>query len=173
MVSPVALTATLEDYIEAVGKLIRDKGVARVRDIARELKVHKSTVTSALKNLAERGLVNYEPYEMTTLTPRGEKAAREIGGRHRVIHDFLLEVLCVEESAADENACRMEHVMDREVLARLALFARFVKTCPRAGEDWIRHFKEFIADGGRSPDGVRDLERHLAELNMKLEEMKP
>jgi DtxR family Mn-dependent transcriptional regulator len=44
------ISSTLEDYLEAILVLTERTGAARVRDIASELSVHKSTVTAALKN---------------------------------------------------------------------------------------------------------------------------
>ncbi|HAU38767.1 MAG TPA: metal-dependent transcriptional regulator, partial [Phycisphaerales bacterium] len=57
------LSPTLEDYLEAIYSEIRASRVARVRDIARALKVGMPAVTAALKTLARRELVNYEPYQ--------------------------------------------------------------------------------------------------------------
>ncbi len=133
MLEPEAITSTLEDYLEAISRLVLKNGIARVRDIAQMLSVHKSTVTAALKSLADKGLVNYAPYEMTTLTPRGSELALEVIGRHEVIRRFLADVLRIDKDAADANACRMEHVMDRDVLRRLAQFAERIRTHDQRG----------------------------------------
>ena len=141
------LSATQEDYLEAISRLTATKGAARVRDIALELDVHKSTVTAALKSLAEKGLINYAPYELTTLTDAGQRVAREVARRHRGIRAFLVDVLCVDEATADDCACRLEHVVGRTVFQRLALFAEFVKTSPPPGDGWIEQFRRYIQDG--------------------------
>jgi len=155
MADPAPLTATLEDYLEAISRLTEKKGAARVRDIAKALSVHKSTVTAALKSLSEKDLINYAPYELATLTKRGRKVAEEVSRRHRGIRDFLVDVLCIDERTADENACRLEHAMDKVVFQRLGLFARFVKDCPRAGEDWIGRFRAFVEQGEIPEDPAR------------------
>jgi len=113
------LTPKLENYLEAVCRLVDRKGAARVRDVAEMLSVHKSTVTAAFHRLRDKGLVNYTPYELTTLTPQGEALARDIRRRHRIIARFLTEVLSVDPDLADANACRLEHAIDSEVLGRL------------------------------------------------------
>jgi len=145
------LTATLEDYLEAILHVVAEKGEARVNDIAAELSVHKSTVTAALKRLARERMVNYSPYASATLTARGRKEARRVARRHRVIRDFLMAVLAVAPESADENACRMEHVVDKDVLDRLARFAQFVKDCPRTGEGWVTRFRAYCDRGGKLP----------------------
>lgn len=54
------LTSVMEDYLETIFNLEIDKKVVRVKDIAGRLKVKMPSVTSMLKTLSERGLVNYE-----------------------------------------------------------------------------------------------------------------
>ena len=137
------LSATLEDYLEAMARLIDERGLARVRDIAAALSVHKSSVTTALRSLSEKGLIDYAPYEVATLTPQGAQVARRIRDRHEVIRGFLVHVLSVEERTADANACRMEHDLDREVLERLRHFAEFVRRCPHCGEERLQAFQAY------------------------------
>jgi len=154
MIERGALSASLEDYIEAIARLIAEKGTARVRDIARALSVHKSTVTAALKGLSRRGLVNYSPYEVATLTPEGRRVANEIIQSHEVLRRFLADILLVDNEAANENACRMEHAVDQEVLDRLCLFTEFLKTCPLAGDGWREPFRSCVEGRARSEGGV-------------------
>jgi DtxR family transcriptional regulator, Mn-dependent transcriptional regulator len=145
------LSATQEDYLEAISRLASKKGAARVRDIAQSLGVHKSTVTAALRSLAEKDLINYAPYELTTLTEAGQKVAEEVRRRHRGLREFLVEVLCLDEATADDCACRLEHVVGKRVFQRLALFAEFVKACPPAGEDWIESFRSYVRHHAAAP----------------------
>jgi len=70
-----ALSASLEDYLEAIWHVEAAKGAARAKDIADRLGVNASSVTAALQTLAERGLVNYAPYDIVTLTAAGRPAA--------------------------------------------------------------------------------------------------
>ncbi len=151
MEQSLALSATQENYLEAIARLAAEKGAARARDIAEALSVHKSTVTAALRSLADRGLINYAPYAVATLTPKGRRIAQRIVRRHEVIRSFLTDVLLIDERIADANACRMEHVLDKQVLERLRLFADFVKECPRTGPDWLEKFRYYFEHDGRRP----------------------
>jgi DtxR family Mn-dependent transcriptional regulator len=132
-----ALTESLEDYLETIFNLTAEKGIARSRDIAERLKVTRSSVTGALRALAEKGFVSYAPYEVTTLTEKGERVGRSIARKHRVLRDFLVEVLAVEPEEAERAACGMEHAVSGVVIDRLVNFADFLRTCPRAGNKWI------------------------------------
>jgi len=141
------LSPSLEDYLEAVLILVRRGSVARVRDIAAHLGVGKSSVTGAVKTLAKRGLVNYEPYQFITLTDRGRELAEDVSARHVLLREFLSDVLGLDEEVAEANACRMEHAVDAELLERLGKFCVFVRDCPRAGESWVRAFVERCGAG--------------------------
>jgi DtxR family transcriptional regulator, Mn-dependent transcriptional regulator len=56
------LSESMQDYLEAILTIQEKYQVARVKDIAEKLDILKGSVTGALKNLAEKGLINYEPY---------------------------------------------------------------------------------------------------------------
>ena len=146
MRSEPAVSAVMEDYLEAILRLVRRKGAARVRDIAKALSVHKSTVTASLKNLADKGLIHYSPYETTTLTSEGHKIAEQVTKSHSAIREFLNDVLLVPDDLAEQNACRMERVMDKNVLKRLILFAQFVKGHPMSGRNLTRRFKKYFEE---------------------------
>lgn len=137
------LSASLEDYLEAIHHIAASKKAARAKDIAGRLKVNSSSVTGALRALAARELVNYTPYDVVTLTPKGQKIARDIVRRHQALRDFFVKVLDVEDTLADQCACRMEHALPHEILDRLARFVEFAETS--AGEDatWLQEFAHY------------------------------
>lgn len=129
-----ALSRSLEDYLETILLLIRRGRVARVRDIARQLDVGMPSVTAALKTLSARSLVNYDPYQVITLTDQGRQLAEEVSRRHHVLRRFLSEVLQLDSDSAEANACRMEHAVDADLLDCLERFYEFLHRCPRMGE---------------------------------------
>ena len=97
--SPV-LSESLENYLEIILDLEKTQKVARVKDIAQKMGVLRGTVTGALKNLSEKGLINYEPYSFITLTKNGTAIAREITRRHEIIKKFLENVLLLDSQKA-------------------------------------------------------------------------
>ncbi|MBT3191357.1 MAG: metal-dependent transcriptional regulator [Verrucomicrobia bacterium] len=141
-VSPIS--AALEDYLEAILALSENGGTARVRDISERVSVHKSTVTAALKTLSERKLVDHEPYGAVTLTVEGRRIAARIARSHAVVKAFLKDVLLVDSHTAEENACRMEHVMDKVVLERLVSFADFMGSCSETNANCLRRFADHL-----------------------------
>jgi len=137
-----ALTASLEDYIEAIFHIVSKKKAARAKDIAERVGVNSSSVTGALHALSERGLVNYAPYDVITLTAKGEKIARDVVRRHDVLRDFFIRVLSVGEEQAEDAACRMEHAISPAVMERIVRFVEHVDRLPDAQADWLKTFSE-------------------------------
>jgi len=139
-----ALSASLEDYLEAIWHVEAAKGAARAKDIADRLGVNASSVTAALQTLAERGLVNYAPYDIVTLTAAGRPAAERVVSRHAVLRDFFVNVLGVSEQEAEATACRMEHAVGSMVLRRLEHLANYVAIRPAARQRrWLERFLAF------------------------------
>jgi len=141
------LTASLEDYLEAIFRIIAEKQAVRPKDIARRLKVSNSSVTGALRSLADRELINYAPYDVISLTPTGRNAAKDVIRRHEALRDFFVKVLSVGESDADDAACLMEHSIPKVILERFIQFAEFVEVCPRGGDKWIAGFAHHCDHG--------------------------
>jgi DtxR family Mn-dependent transcriptional regulator len=136
----VELSASLQNYVEAIYWISNSKKAARAKDIADRLNVGKSSVTGALQALAEKGLVNYAPYDVITLTDDGLALARELVRRHEVIRDFFVRVLSVAADEAEQAAGMMEHVVTDTILDRLIAFIEFVERCPQGGTAWITGF---------------------------------
>jgi len=142
-----SITASQEDYLETIYHIAAEKHAARAKDIATAMKVKASSVTGALRLLAEKGLINYAPYDVITLTPEGTKVAEEVVRRHEVLNDFFSRILGVESRDAENAACEMEHALPQSVLDRLIQFIQFLDVCPRAGVDWIEAFRAFCREG--------------------------
>lgn len=141
------LSASLEDYLEAIYCLSRKHGVARASQIANRINVGKSSVTAALKLLADKGHVNYDPYQLISLTRSGEAIAKDVVWRHEVLKRFLMEVLGVNEEQAGKSACGMEHSIDRDVLDRLLRFVQLFDNCRKDNRLWSEIFNSLCEHG--------------------------
>ncbi|WP_027358930.1 metal-dependent transcriptional regulator [Desulforegula conservatrix] len=124
------LTSVMEDYLETIFNLEIDKKVVRVKDIAGRLKVKMPSVTSMLKTLSERGLVNYEKYEYVFLTDEGSAIGKEINRKHKILFKFLTDILHVDPAKAGDEACKMEHVLSHDTMDRLMSLMTTMLECP-------------------------------------------
>jgi DtxR family Mn-dependent transcriptional regulator len=144
--SAAGLSESLQDYLEAVYLLVQRHGVARMKEIAAHVGVGKSSVTCGVQALAERGLVNYEPYQYVTLTEPGEIMGKALLRKHRVLKRFLMEVLGVPDAEAEAVGCKMEHAIKGDVLDRLVRFVHFVEQRSDVDGPWAEAFREFRRD---------------------------
>lgn len=137
------LSASLEDYLETIYHIIQKKHVARAKEIASQLKVSRSSVTEAFRSLSKKGLINYAPYEVITLTPAGEEVAEDVIHRHEALKNFFIKILAVDNKTAEDGACRIEHAAPREIIERLIQFVKFIEHSSEGGENFIKSFSEF------------------------------
>ncbi len=137
------LSASLEDYLEAIFNLAAGTEGARSKDVADTLGVAKSSVTGALQLLREKGLANYEPYGRVTLTRQGRAVAREVVRKHEVLQAFFMDVLGVEQDTAQRAACQAEHTLGREVIGQLLRFMNYMAAGSENGHDVPGEFRRF------------------------------
>lgn len=116
------ITGSLEDYLEAIYVLQQNNGEVRITDIAQLLNISKPSVNKAVKVLKESGLVIHEKYQKISLTPEGEKIAKEVDFRHKILMKFLIECLDINPKIAEQDACRIEHVISTESFQRLTSY---------------------------------------------------
>jgi DtxR family Mn-dependent transcriptional regulator len=145
-------TASMEDYLEAIAVLSRERSVVRVSEISKVLGVKKPSVTSALKKLSREGLVEHERYGYVKLTPEGQRIAEDVFRRHETLRHFLAEILNVDPQIAAEDACKMEHSLSPISLERLAKFVEFILQCPRGEPEWLKGFEYFFEHGERNKE---------------------
>ncbi len=131
-----AISSSLEDYLETILLILREKQAVRAKEIARRMSVSGPSVTGALHALSERGLIHYAPYDVITLTEEGERIARDVRMRHETLRAFFVQALQVEPAEAEKAACAMEHSLPGPILHRLVAYLEFMEACPNARFMW-------------------------------------
>ncbi|WP_269522472.1 metal-dependent transcriptional regulator [Coraliomargarita parva] len=114
-------SSTVEDYIKQI-YLVAEKspsGVVPMGRVAEALSVVPGTATTMVKTLADAGLVLYEPRVGVRLTEQGRSLALHVLRRHRLLEQFLVEVLDFDWSEVHDEAERMEHVVSDLLLERI------------------------------------------------------
>lgn len=144
------LSSNMEDYLEAIFHISEKKQAARAKDIADRVQVNKSSVTGALRSLSDKGLINYAPYDIITLTARGKKMAVEIVRRHEALKDFFVKILLIDKREAEKAACKVEHEVSKNIVDRLISFVEFMEICPRGGKEWLKGFRRHCENGDTS-----------------------
>ena len=114
-----------EDYLEAILIQIKEAGACRVTDVAAQIGFSKASTSVALKKLEDEGYVSRDDWRIL-LTDKGLEKANATYERHNFFAE-LFKKLGVDEETAEEDACRIEHVLSEETYGKLKEYA--MKMC--------------------------------------------
>ena len=106
-------TESSENYLETILILSKRLPVVRSIDIAEEMNFSKPSVSVAMKNLREKGFITIDESGHILLTEDGQKQATDVLEKHTILTNWLIS-LGVDKEIAQEDACRMEHLISDE-----------------------------------------------------------
>ena len=109
-----------EMYLETILILQNKCGQVRSVDVATELNYSRASVSRAINLLVERGYVLVTNGKLQ-LTNQGQQYAQEIYDRHELITQVLMH-LGASQSVAEDNACRIEHVITPQLVQTMKTF---------------------------------------------------
>lgn len=90
--------------------------------LAERLSISPVSANEMCHKLAERGLVQYQPYKGVILTEQGELMAQRVLHRRRIWEIFLVQHLGIEPEEAETIACQLEHISCDKLVDALANF---------------------------------------------------
>ena len=106
----MALTSSMEDYLEAVLILHQKHGSVRGVDIAVHLGVTKPSVSRAVKELSKSEYIVKNTDGTLSLTEQGQQIAQQIYEKHQFFTKRLVEAGVPQDIAA-QDACKLEYVI--------------------------------------------------------------
>jgi DtxR family Mn-dependent transcriptional regulator len=113
-------TSTVENYLKAILVRSSDAGdVVSTGALAEALGVTPGTITTMVKSMASRGLVEHQPREGVRLTPEGRALALAVIRKHRLVETFLVQMLKMDWKEVHEEAEALEHAISDRVLLRI------------------------------------------------------
>jgi len=116
-------STTQEDYLETILRLSAEHPAgAQVNELATALHVKPPSVVEMISRLCAMELVTHAPRERVQLTARGLQAAQDVYARHTVLRQFFTDILRVTPAIAERDACKVEHILHPETMARLRDF---------------------------------------------------
>ena len=118
------LSASLEDYLEVISNSVEAGANIRAIDISKQMNVSRASVTEALKKLASKGYINYDRYEVLSLTESGKILAQKIISKHNILQSFFEDKLGLSTEEASENACKIEHVITDNAFNQIVEFMK-------------------------------------------------
>lgn len=106
-------TRAQEDFVEAL-LMLEEQGLPlETTKVARLLNVSKPAVHQMGHELIDKGLITRKDYGDMALTDAGRELARKVFNRHKILKQFLVE-LGVSEDVAEDDCCKIEHVISEE-----------------------------------------------------------
>ena len=112
----------LEDYVEAIQDILKNKGDVKNGDLAQHFGVSQATVNKNLKRLISFKLAKSEPYRSIFLTEKGEKLATKSKQKHEIVYNFLIK-LGVSRKTAENDSEGIEHHVSEETLKLMKKFS--------------------------------------------------
>lgn len=112
-----------EMYLETILLLHSRSANVRAVDVCEELGYVKSSVSRGINLLKDKGYITIDHATGNiAFTDEGWARAEGIYERHRTLTKVLVKV-GADEALAEENACRMEHVVSDEMME---VFRKFI-----------------------------------------------
>jgi len=113
------ITKSLEDYLEYIHNKISSEKTVKAIDIANKFNVSRPTVSEALIRLADMDLIIYEGRKGIKITQKGIEQAKKTVKKHEILSSFFVNILKIDSTLADKNACKIEHVIDDELIEKM------------------------------------------------------
>jgi Mn-dependent DtxR family transcriptional regulator len=120
----MAIYKSGEDYLETILILNNANSYVRSIDVATEMGFSKASVSRAMGILKNDGLITIENDGQINLTPLGLEKATSVYDRHKLIKTFLIDCVGVTPNVAEEDACKIEHVISDETYLKLKRFVQ-------------------------------------------------
>jgi len=124
-----------EEYLETIYDIVYEKGYAKVSDVANELDLGLSAVTEMFQKLDEKGYIDYKKYSGVTLTDKGKSVAESLLNSHKIWEDFFVKI-GIDREEADDNACKIEHVVDAEITEKVDELIDHIESNPESFEEF-------------------------------------
>lgn len=118
------ISSSIEDYLEVIYEYLKQNKKVKAVEISKKLGISRASVTEAMQKLAQKGYIIYEKNTPLELTEIGLKIAESVALRHSVLCDFFQNVLGLENVEAEDNACKVEHVISQLAFEKLIDFMK-------------------------------------------------
>lgn len=119
------ITASMEDYLEMICRMMKTHELVRISELAEKLNVRPSSASKMANNLKLLGLVNFEKYGYIKPTEKGWAIGKYLLYRHDVINDFLC--LINQSESELEQVEKIEHFLDKKTIENLKKITGVIK----------------------------------------------
>jgi Mn-dependent DtxR family transcriptional regulator len=137
-------------HLVAIAELLEEYGYARVSDVARRLGITRGSVSITLKGLKQKGLVTDDERRFLGLSDEGRKITDSIRAKKAVMKDLFVRFLRVNEKQAEQDTCKLEHLISPDTAIRAQRLLDFLDSGADEAESFL---SAFVAFGEGNGDG--------------------
>jgi Mn-dependent DtxR family transcriptional regulator len=137
-----SVTPTMEDYLEMIYRLSKDRGFTRIGDLAGALHVQPPSASKMVQKLAEVSFLNYEKYGVIELTAQGRELGEHLVKRHETIERFL-RFIGADRSVLEETE-KIEHNLSTETVKQIMLMVQFMEQNQQLMEAFTAYKKSLV-----------------------------
>lgn len=139
----VELTHSSVHHLMAIYELLKKNGYVRGVDVAKYLNISRSSVSTTMKKLITRGYVTEDENKFFRFTAHGEELINNILSKRRIIKMFFEDVLNLSGNLAEEEACKIEHLLNEQTSQRLMTFLGFYLSGEKSAQNFKKKFNNF------------------------------
>jgi len=122
------LTASMEDYLEMIYRMLKTQEVVRVNDLAERLNVRPSSASKMVHSLNAQRLILFEKYGYIRPTAKGRIMGDYLLYRHEVLNEFLCLINRSEDET--EQVEKIEHFLNKKTISNIKRATEALKNKP-------------------------------------------
>lgn len=140
------LTHSSVHHLLAVQTLKKEHGYVRGTDIAGYLQITRGSVSITIKKLKDKGYIEEDQNKFLSLSDKGAELVNAVLTKRRMVEKFLAQVLGVSPELAEEDACKIEHLLTQETSLKLLSFMGYFFSDSKEARLFRKRFEKFSYD---------------------------
>ena len=137
------LTHSSMHHLMAIFELLKSKGYARGIDVANYLDISRSSVSVTLHKLLAKGFIVEDDNKFFLLTEEGKELTNSVLTIRKIVKMFFKDVLNLPEEIAEEDACKVEHLLNHKTGENLYKFVTFYMSTDPASKEFREKFVKY------------------------------
>ncbi len=137
------LTHSSVHHLLAIRTLSNEHGYARSIDVSNYLELSRSSVSLTLKKLKDKGYVEEDHNKFLLLSDKGKMLVNAILSKRRLVQKFFTDILKIDPTTAEEDACKVEHLLTQETSAKALSFLGFYLSDNKSAKAFRDEFDRF------------------------------
>jgi DtxR family Mn-dependent transcriptional regulator len=139
-------------HLVAINSLFKEYGYARAIDIANFLNLTRASVSVTTHKLKDKGYIAEDKNKFLRLTDKGKEIVNSVLSKRKIVQQFFKEVLHLADDQAEENACKIEHLLSEESGKQLISFMGFFLSHDATAKNFREKLKQFCDECSNSPN---------------------